>query len=166
MLYQSWTSPAANHYYTLPTVCNAVHQQPHLPDMSSSELSVLFWFLRYLTCSFVIADQCSISPICIYLSVLPSFPPSLPSASAEAHPHTRHSSSAAGSSNNGAISLLTWAVLLAQFVVPMHYFWGTHNFTKILISPTTILSQKKEKQLTTLCKWGNYNKVKQFFLTW
>lgn len=152
MLCQSWTSPSANLYsYTLHTVLQCCPPAAKSPwHVLFKQLNGLFQLLRYLPCSFVIAHQYSISPICIYPSVLPLFPPSLPSAAAEAHPHARHSSSAAGSSNSwcgyGAISLLTWAVLLAQFVVSMHYFWGTQNFTKILMNPTTILSQRKEKQ--------------------
>lgn len=138
MLCQSWISPPANHYYTSHTVLQRCPPAVKSPWLVFKQLSVLlFRFLRYLPCSFLIAWQYSISPTCIYLSVLPLFPPSLPGAPAEAHPHTRHSSSAAGPCDSwccyGTISLLTWAVLPAQFVVSTHYFWGTHNFTKIQI---------------------------------
>lgn len=122
MLCQPCISPPASHYHTLHTVL-----QHHPPAIKSpwhvffKLLGVLFWFLRYLPCSFLIAHQYSISPICMYLSILPLFPPSLPSAPAEAHPHTGHSSSAAGPCDSWcchrALSLLTWAVLLAHFVV-------------------------------------------------
>lgn len=164
MLCQSWISPPANHY-TLHTVLQCCPPAVKSPwHVFFKQLSVLFQFFRYLPSTFEIAHKYSISPICIYLSVLPWFPPSLPSTSAEVHPHTTHSSwflqqlVLLGSDFSAHLSFL-----LAQFVVSMHYFWGTLNSTKILMNPMTNLSQRK-KQPTTLCKWENYRKVKQFFL--